>query len=247
MFQMVAIRDSRWPWDKWVWLKNRYIKWNPVKWKHGQKPAVPWWFNFDPYPNEPSVACVFVFALIWNPPKRVSRFRPPVAAGNKASLFGRKLSPTKRKRAQNWVSNAPGRCAVFFQPAPCCLGPQTGLQGACAKWGSPLESGASKVELGAFPYVSPHPTKKLRQLPSRALQFDKPRMARGRSAREARSKHRRPGVQFSGPCGQNCGDFCQHPSATRNLLTLHMLKTSGTSPQFSSRAPQIAQRSLSAI
>ena len=23
-------------------------KWNPGKWKHGLKPAIPWWFHFDP-------------------------------------------------------------------------------------------------------------------------------------------------------------------------------------------------------
>ena len=33
-----------------LWVKSMYPKWNPVKWKHGPKPAVPWWFNFDPYP-----------------------------------------------------------------------------------------------------------------------------------------------------------------------------------------------------
>ena len=26
-------------------------KWNPGKWKHGPKLAVPWWFNFNPYPD----------------------------------------------------------------------------------------------------------------------------------------------------------------------------------------------------
>ena len=34
-----------------LWVKNRYPKWNPGKWKHGLKAAVPWWFNFDPYPH----------------------------------------------------------------------------------------------------------------------------------------------------------------------------------------------------
>ena len=35
----------------WVWVKYRVSpKWIPGKWKHGQ-PAVPWWFNFDPYPH----------------------------------------------------------------------------------------------------------------------------------------------------------------------------------------------------
>ena len=35
----------------WLWVKNRATsKWNPGKWKHGVKPAVPWWFHFDPYP-----------------------------------------------------------------------------------------------------------------------------------------------------------------------------------------------------
>ena len=33
-------------------VKNRYPKWNPGKWKHGLEPAVPWWFYFDPQPNE---------------------------------------------------------------------------------------------------------------------------------------------------------------------------------------------------
>ena len=33
----------------WLWVK-RYPNWNPGKWKHGLKPAVPWWLNFDPYP-----------------------------------------------------------------------------------------------------------------------------------------------------------------------------------------------------
>ena len=26
----------------WLWVKNRCPKWNPGKWKHGLKPAVPW-------------------------------------------------------------------------------------------------------------------------------------------------------------------------------------------------------------
>ena len=28
----------------WLWVKNRYPKWNPGKWTHGLKPAVPWCF-----------------------------------------------------------------------------------------------------------------------------------------------------------------------------------------------------------
>ena len=39
---------------KWLWVKNRHPKWNAGTWKHGPKPAVPWWFNFDPYPNGPT-------------------------------------------------------------------------------------------------------------------------------------------------------------------------------------------------
>ena len=30
--------------------KSMYPKWNPGKWKHGPKPAVHWWFDFDPHP-----------------------------------------------------------------------------------------------------------------------------------------------------------------------------------------------------
>ena len=33
-----------------AWVKNRYPKSSPCKWKHGLKPAVPWWLNLDPYP-----------------------------------------------------------------------------------------------------------------------------------------------------------------------------------------------------
>ena len=36
---------------QWLWVRNRYPKWNPGKWKRELKPAVPEWFNFDPYPN----------------------------------------------------------------------------------------------------------------------------------------------------------------------------------------------------
>ena len=35
----------------WLWVKNMYPKWNPGNWKHGPKPAVPWWFYFDPCPH----------------------------------------------------------------------------------------------------------------------------------------------------------------------------------------------------
>ena len=35
----------------WLWVKNRVTpKWNLSKWKHSLKPAVPYWFNFDPHP-----------------------------------------------------------------------------------------------------------------------------------------------------------------------------------------------------
>ena len=40
--------------DFW-WLKNKNGVtpfWNPSKWNQGLKPAVPWCFNFDPYPND---------------------------------------------------------------------------------------------------------------------------------------------------------------------------------------------------
>ena len=34
-----------------VVVKNRVTpNWNPSKWKHGPKPSVSWWLNFDPYP-----------------------------------------------------------------------------------------------------------------------------------------------------------------------------------------------------
>ena len=38
--------------SNWITLQmavgqNMYPKWNPGKWKHGPKPAVPWWLNFE--------------------------------------------------------------------------------------------------------------------------------------------------------------------------------------------------------
>ena len=38
------------PFAIWLWVKHRYPTWNPGKWKHGLKSAVPCWFNFDPHP-----------------------------------------------------------------------------------------------------------------------------------------------------------------------------------------------------
>ena len=32
------------------WVKTAYPKWNPGKWNQRLKPAVFWWFHFDPYP-----------------------------------------------------------------------------------------------------------------------------------------------------------------------------------------------------
>ena len=37
----------------WLWVKKRYPKWNAGKWSQRLKPAVPWWVNFDPYPDPP--------------------------------------------------------------------------------------------------------------------------------------------------------------------------------------------------
>ena len=42
---------ERWPHDLAVVVKKREPQMaSPGKWKHGPKPAVPCWFNFDPYP-----------------------------------------------------------------------------------------------------------------------------------------------------------------------------------------------------
>ena len=47
-----SLRSKRQKPEKEAWVPG-YPKWNPGKWKHGLKSAVPWWFNFDPYPNTP--------------------------------------------------------------------------------------------------------------------------------------------------------------------------------------------------
>ena len=39
----------------WLWVKNVYPLWNPSTGNQGLKPAVPWRFNFDPYPSVDSV------------------------------------------------------------------------------------------------------------------------------------------------------------------------------------------------
>ena len=43
----------------WAWVKNRYPQWISGKWTNGLKPAVPWWFNFDPSPYwvDASLSC----------------------------------------------------------------------------------------------------------------------------------------------------------------------------------------------
>ena len=38
------------PTNTWLWVKHMCPKWNPRTWRHGPKPGVSWWFNFDPYP-----------------------------------------------------------------------------------------------------------------------------------------------------------------------------------------------------
>ena len=77
----------------WVRVKNRYPKWNPGKWKHGPKPAVPWWLNFDPYP----------FGRQLSPSSS-----PQLVAGQKLSENQRDSCGTKqhmrfRKRASKWL------------------------------------------------------------------------------------------------------------------------------------------------
>ena len=47
----------------WLWVKNRYHKWNPVKWKEGLKPAVPWWFDVDPYPYHANETAHDVYSI----------------------------------------------------------------------------------------------------------------------------------------------------------------------------------------
>lgn len=32
--------------------ENRFPTWNPGHWSQGPKPAVPWWFEFDPFRTE---------------------------------------------------------------------------------------------------------------------------------------------------------------------------------------------------
>ena len=58
---------STWSKYRWEWVKKRYSKWNPVKWKHGQKPAVPWCFNVDPYPDNSHVLGAPYFASVGFP------------------------------------------------------------------------------------------------------------------------------------------------------------------------------------
>ena len=37
--------------NTWLWVTNWYPDWCPRTWNQGLKPAVPWWFDFDPYPH----------------------------------------------------------------------------------------------------------------------------------------------------------------------------------------------------
>ena len=50
-----------------VWVKKGYPNWNPGNWKHGLKPARPW-FRFDPIPTWAQVFVGFVFGTSKNEP-----------------------------------------------------------------------------------------------------------------------------------------------------------------------------------
>ena len=53
----------------------------PGKWNQGLKPAIPWWFNFDSYPNHGSVKCraegPSSSSIAGSPPARGRKKEPP--------------------------------------------------------------------------------------------------------------------------------------------------------------------------
>ena len=62
----------------WLWVRNAYPKRNPGKWNQRLKPAVPWWFYFDPYPHV-SPGHIHFAAFCWDVRSRFrNRVQVPV-------------------------------------------------------------------------------------------------------------------------------------------------------------------------
>ena len=99
---------------KWQWVKNRYPKWNPGKWKHGLKSAVPWWFNFDPCPH------VFVDKDPQLLGARTCLHGHRPGSGDSQKLSAADVAALRRKAAR--MRGGPCTCAIgdsFIGVIPC--------------------------------------------------------------------------------------------------------------------------------
>ena len=91
---------------KWLWVKNRCPKWNPGKWKHERKPAVPWWFNFDPFPNNNGAVrrftTIFVASAIRDPPpprrKSLCFYKGDQKESKQCPIWTHTRSPPQKKQ-----------------------------------------------------------------------------------------------------------------------------------------------------
>ena len=97
---------------KWLWVKKRFPKWNPGKWKHGLKPAVSWWFNFDPYPKVRRPGGGFL-------PSSSSRNCPPRSPGSDLERRAESGDNNKKSSSDRFPLKPTGENKTIFS-TKCC-------------------------------------------------------------------------------------------------------------------------------
>ena len=108
-----SIRAPWHPFSRRLWVKNRYPNWNPSKWKHGPKPVVPWWFNFDPNPNSVQGVSPPAFGALNQRPLQclASADERPKCAKERLTLS----SPQSHSRRRVWgLSETAAKHSVLF-------------------------------------------------------------------------------------------------------------------------------------
>ena len=108
----------------WLRVKNGYPKMgHPGKWKHGQKPAAPWWFNFDP-----SITCL---PLKLSKPEQAMSLTLEHALVERSQL-GCLPKAHVTSAGPTWQSSFPRRRLKQDREAPSCNGHAARL--TCWQW-----------------------------------------------------------------------------------------------------------------
>ena len=86
-----------------VWVKNSYPKWGPGKRTHGLQPAVPCWFNFDPYVFEMGTRPFSLRELITTNPKWKLSTQDPRRVGGGGSGCSHSILAHQASSEDSWV------------------------------------------------------------------------------------------------------------------------------------------------